>query len=134
MVRIRGVETLDGFRVRLSLTDGSTREVDLGRYLNGPVFEPARNNRAEGVEGDRHDAVDRGFAASQQRQDAADEDGCLAGAGAGLDQQRGLEVGDDAVAGLVVPGCGAGGAHGHALARARFDGGRLGQPRPGSGS
>ena len=37
MVRIRGVETLDGFRVRLALSDGTTREVDLGPYLNGPV-------------------------------------------------------------------------------------------------
>jgi hypothetical protein len=42
MVRIRGVETLDGFRVRLALSDGTTREVDLGPYLNGPVFEPVR--------------------------------------------------------------------------------------------
>ena len=46
MVRIRSVETLEGFRVRLSLTDGSTREVDLGPYLNGPVFEPVRNDAA----------------------------------------------------------------------------------------
>ncbi len=44
MVRIRGVETLSGFRVRLSLTDGSVREVDLRPYLNGPVFEPVRND------------------------------------------------------------------------------------------
>ena len=44
VVRIRGVETLGGFRVRLSLTDGSTREVDLGPYLNGPIFEPVRND------------------------------------------------------------------------------------------
>jgi hypothetical protein len=44
MVRIVGVETLGGFRVRLSLTDGSTREVDLGPYLNGPVFDPVRND------------------------------------------------------------------------------------------
>jgi len=46
MVRIRGVETLGGFLVRLSLTDGSTREVDLGPYLNGPVFEPIRGDTA----------------------------------------------------------------------------------------
>ncbi len=44
MVRIRGVETLGGFRVRLSMTDGSVREVDLGPYLNGPVFEPVRSD------------------------------------------------------------------------------------------
>jgi hypothetical protein len=46
MVRILGVETLGGFRVRLSLTDGSTREVDLDPYLNGPVFEPLRTDTA----------------------------------------------------------------------------------------
>jgi len=43
-VRIGGVATLGGFRVRLSLTDGSTREVDLGPHLNGPVFDPVRND------------------------------------------------------------------------------------------
>ena len=46
MARIVGVETLGGFRVRLSLTDGSTREVDIGPYLNGPVFEPVRDDPA----------------------------------------------------------------------------------------
>jgi hypothetical protein len=46
MVRIRGVEALDGFRVRLSLTDGGVREIDLCPYLNGPVFEPVRTDPA----------------------------------------------------------------------------------------
>jgi hypothetical protein len=46
MVRIRGVETLGGFKVRLSLTDGSVRDVDLEPYLNGPVFEPVRATAA----------------------------------------------------------------------------------------
>lgn len=46
MVRIRGVETLGGFRVRLSLTDGSTREVDLQPFLNGPIFDPVRSDAA----------------------------------------------------------------------------------------
>jgi hypothetical protein len=46
MVRIRGVEALDGFRVRLSLTDGAVRELDLRPYLNGPVFEPVRTDPA----------------------------------------------------------------------------------------
>jgi hypothetical protein len=46
MVRIRDVETLGGFRVRLSLTDGSAREVDLEPYLTGPVFEPVRTDAA----------------------------------------------------------------------------------------
>jgi hypothetical protein len=46
MIRIRGAKALDGFRILLSLTDGSTREVDLGPFLNGPVFEPIRNDPA----------------------------------------------------------------------------------------
>lgn len=46
MIRIRGVEPLDGFRVRLSLSDGSKRELDLEPYLNGPVFEPLRTDPA----------------------------------------------------------------------------------------
>jgi Protein of unknown function (DUF2442) len=46
MLRIRGVEPLGGFRVRLSLTDGSSREIDLGPYLNGPVFEVLRTDPA----------------------------------------------------------------------------------------
>lgn len=46
MIRVRGVEALDGHLVRLSLTDGSTRVVDLEPFLNGPVFEPVRNDRA----------------------------------------------------------------------------------------
>ena len=46
MVRIRGVEPIGGFRVRLFLTDGSNREVDLGPYLNGPVFEAIRTDPA----------------------------------------------------------------------------------------
>ena len=46
MLKIRGVETLGDFTVRLTLTDGSTREVDLQPFLNGPVFEPVRNDPA----------------------------------------------------------------------------------------
>jgi hypothetical protein len=42
MVRIRAVEPLEGHRVRLAFSDGSSREIDLGPYLRGPVFEPLR--------------------------------------------------------------------------------------------
>ena len=42
MVRIRSVEPLNGFRVRLGFTDGSSKEIDLEPYLRGPVFEPIR--------------------------------------------------------------------------------------------
>jgi hypothetical protein len=44
MVRIRSVEPLRGFAVRLGFTDGSQREVDLEPYLHGPVFEPIRRD------------------------------------------------------------------------------------------
>ena len=44
MVRVRSVEPLHGFRVRLGFTDGSSKEIDLDQYLRGPVFEPIRKD------------------------------------------------------------------------------------------
>lgn len=44
MVRIRSVESLEKFRVRLEFTDGTQKEVDLEPYLHGPIFEPIRND------------------------------------------------------------------------------------------
>lgn len=38
------MEFLGAFRVRLGFTDGSSREIDLDRYLYGPIFEDIRNN------------------------------------------------------------------------------------------
>jgi hypothetical protein len=46
VIRIRSVQALDGFRVRLGFTDGSTGDVDLAPYLRGPVFEPLVQDRA----------------------------------------------------------------------------------------
>ncbi|MFL5962933.1 MAG: DUF2442 domain-containing protein [Gaiellaceae bacterium] len=43
--RIRSVEPLDGFVLRLSFEDGSQREVDLENQLWGPMFEPLREDR-----------------------------------------------------------------------------------------
>jgi hypothetical protein len=43
-IRISAVTPLDHFRVRLELTDNTTKEVDLEPYLWGPVFEPIRND------------------------------------------------------------------------------------------
>lgn len=40
MVRIRTVRPLAGYLVELGLSDGTSRTVDLSRYLRGPVFEP----------------------------------------------------------------------------------------------
>ena len=44
LVRIRAVTPQSGFRVRLSFTDGSEREIDLEPYLRGPIFEPLRRD------------------------------------------------------------------------------------------
>ena len=45
LVRIKAVEILDGFKVRLTFTDESQKEIDLDPFLHGPVFEPIRNDR-----------------------------------------------------------------------------------------
>ena len=42
--RIRSVEPLKDFVLRLGFDDGSTREVDLEDDLWGPVFEPLRQD------------------------------------------------------------------------------------------
>ena len=41
-VRVRAVEPLEQYHVRLEFTDGSVREMDLKPYLRGPIFEPVR--------------------------------------------------------------------------------------------
>jgi hypothetical protein len=46
LVRIRSVSTLSGFRVRLEFSDGTARDVDLEKYLRGPIFEPMRTDPA----------------------------------------------------------------------------------------
>lgn len=46
LVRVRAVTPLAGFVVRLEFTDGSTRDVDLDKYLRGPIFEPLRDDPA----------------------------------------------------------------------------------------
>lgn len=45
MVRVVSVQPLSGYVVRLAFTDGSVREVDLERFLNGPIFRPLRQDR-----------------------------------------------------------------------------------------
>ena len=55
-------------------------------------------------EGDGHDAVEGGAAGAEEGQDAADEHGGLAGAGAGFEQEGGVEVAEDAVADGLVGG------------------------------
>jgi len=46
LLRIRGVNALEGFRVKLTLTDGSVVERDVSRLLVGPVFESIRKDPA----------------------------------------------------------------------------------------
>jgi len=55
-------------------------------------------------EGDRDDAVEGGAAGADEGEDAAHQDRGLAGAGAGLEQERGVEVADHAVADGLVGG------------------------------
>jgi hypothetical protein len=44
MVRVQAVECLEVFRVRLTFTDGTQKEIDLDPYLRGPMFQPLRND------------------------------------------------------------------------------------------
>jgi hypothetical protein len=46
LVRIKSVEVLHDFNVRLDFTDGTSKEIDLGPYLHGEVFELLRNDPA----------------------------------------------------------------------------------------
>jgi hypothetical protein len=42
-IRVKSVEPLDGYVLRLQFSDGTTRVVDLERELWGPIFEPLRD-------------------------------------------------------------------------------------------
>ncbi len=44
LLRIREVKVLEGFKLRLTLTDGSVIERDVSHLLVGPVFEPIRKD------------------------------------------------------------------------------------------
>jgi hypothetical protein len=44
LLRIREVKALDGFKLCLTLTDGSVIERDVSRLLVGPIFEPIRKS------------------------------------------------------------------------------------------
>ncbi len=45
MIRVRAVRPLDAYRVLLTFTDGTERDVDLTPYLRGPIFDPIRAER-----------------------------------------------------------------------------------------
>ena len=42
LIRAQSVQPLTGFLVRVVFTDGTTRDLDLAPYLQGPIFEPIR--------------------------------------------------------------------------------------------
>jgi hypothetical protein len=44
LLRIKHAVPLEGYRLRLTLTDGSTVERDVSNLLSGPVFEPIRRD------------------------------------------------------------------------------------------
>jgi len=44
LIRIKSVEPLENFTVRLEFTDGTSREIDLEPFLRGKVFDSVRNN------------------------------------------------------------------------------------------
>jgi uncharacterized protein DUF2442 len=44
MLRIKQATPLSGYQLRLTLSDGSVVERDVGPLLRGPVFEPIRRD------------------------------------------------------------------------------------------
>jgi hypothetical protein len=46
MMRVVQAEPLDGYHLRVGFANGEERDVDVERYLRGPVFEPIRKDRA----------------------------------------------------------------------------------------
>lgn len=44
-VRVEKADPLDGFGMRIFFEDGTVKEIDLEKYLRGPIFEPVRKNR-----------------------------------------------------------------------------------------
>ena len=46
-IRVQSVKPTNGYQVLLGLTDGSAREVDLEKYLRGPIFNLIKSDNAE---------------------------------------------------------------------------------------
>ena len=44
LIRISKAETLEGWRLRLTLTNGETVERDVSAFLHGPVLDPIRED------------------------------------------------------------------------------------------
>ena len=43
LVRVQSVRPLEPFKVAITFRNGVERQVDLGPYLHGPIFEQIRN-------------------------------------------------------------------------------------------
>ena len=43
LVDVTALAFLDGYRVRLTFSDDTTKEIDLTPYLSGPIFAPVRD-------------------------------------------------------------------------------------------
>ena len=46
LVRVRAVEPLDGYNVRVEFEDGTQKTLDLKSYLRGPIFASIRDDLA----------------------------------------------------------------------------------------
>lgn len=44
LIRVRAVQPLDGFIAHVVFTNGQERDIDFSPYLEGPIFEPIRQN------------------------------------------------------------------------------------------
>ena len=44
LVRVKSVEPLENFRVRILFQNGVQKEIDLEKFLRGEIFEPIRKN------------------------------------------------------------------------------------------
>lgn len=45
LIRVKEVKPVRDFVVHIWFTDGSERDIDLEKYLHGPVFETVRSDR-----------------------------------------------------------------------------------------
>lgn len=46
LIRVRAVETLNDYRVRIEFEDETQKELDLKPYLRGPIFETIREDHS----------------------------------------------------------------------------------------
>ena len=44
LVRVKSVEPLEKFRVRITFQNEVQKEIDLDKFLRGEIFEPVRND------------------------------------------------------------------------------------------